>query len=297
MDFTTDLPALTGRIAIVTGASAGIGLATARALAQAGAQVVFAVRDTDKGRAAARTIAGETEVRRLDLADLESVRAYAADWQGPIDLLINNAGVWAPDLRHTVDGFELQFGTNHLGPFALTNLLLEHVTGRVVTLSSMAERSGRIDFDDLGYERQPYRPSPAYNRSKLANLLFTAELQRRLDRAGSSVRALAAHPGFVASDIYRTSGRLTRAFVRLLAQSPEDGALPVLHAAVADLPGGSFTGPSRMVHMRGAPELINRSATAKDPTLAARLWSVSELLTKTRFPLAESNSERPSSIA
>jgi NAD(P)-dependent dehydrogenase (short-subunit alcohol dehydrogenase family) len=225
-------------------------------------------------------------VRRLDLADLSSVRAFADAWVGPIDLLINNAGISVPDRRRTADGFELQFGTNHLGPFALTNLLLEHVEGRVVTLSSQAERMGRLDLDDPGDERRPYRETRAYNRSKLANLLFTAELQRRLDAAGSKVRAPAAHPGLVRSEIYAQSGPATRLMVRLAGQSPERGALPVLYAAVADLPGDSFTGPSRLAHMRGAPELINRSTAARDEQLAARLWALSERLTGTRFPLA-----------
>ncbi|WP_324913850.1 oxidoreductase [Actinophytocola sp.] len=285
MKFTTaDLPDLTGRTAIVTGANSGVGLATARALGGAGARVVFAVRDVEKGRAAAGTTPGETEVRELDLADLGSVRAFAAHWREPIDLLINNAGVSVPDLRRTADGFELQFATNHLGPFALTNLLIEHVTGRVVTVSSQAERVGRIDFDDPHDEHHPYQPARAYNRSKLANLLFTAELQRRLDQAGSTVLAQAAHPGFVATQIYAGSGRLAKLLVRLVAQTPEQGALPVLYAAVADLPGNSFTGPSYLAHMRGAPELIKRSATAGDPAVATRLWSLSERLTNTRFP-------------
>jgi NAD(P)-dependent dehydrogenase (short-subunit alcohol dehydrogenase family) len=187
-----------------------------------------------------------------------------------------------PEPRRTADGFELQFGTNHLGPFALTNLLLEHVTGRVVTLSSQAERQGRIDldFDD---RRRPYKQSRAYNRSKPANLLFTAELQRRLRRAGSDVPAQAAHPGFVETAIYAGTVVVGRLFVRALAQSPEMDALPVLFAAVADLPGDSFTGPSRFAHMRGAPVLINRSAAAADLAAAARLWSLSEQLTGTRF--------------
>jgi NAD(P)-dependent dehydrogenase (short-subunit alcohol dehydrogenase family) len=286
-DFATaDLPDLNGRTAIVTGANSGIGLATARALAHAGARVVLAVRDTDKGKAAAGTITGDTEVRRLDLADLSSVRAFAAAWHEPIDLLINNAGLSVPELRRTADGFELQFGTNHLGPFALTNLLIEHVSGRVVTLSSQAERMGRLDLDDLGYEHRPYLQGQAYGRSKLANLLFTAELQRRLDAAGSKVRAMAAHPGLVRSAIYAESGAMTKIIYRLMGQSTEQGALPVLYAAVADLPGDSFTGPSHFAHMRGAPELINRSATARDEQLAARLWSRSEQLTGTHFPLS-----------
>src|SRR3984893_6981525 len=157
---TVDIPDLNGRSVIVTGSNSGIGRAAARALADAGARVVLAVRDVDKGQAAAATMPGETDVRRLDLASLASVRAFAASWQGDIDLLINNAGVMIPPLSRTADGFELQFGTNHLGHFALTNLLLPHVAvaGRVVTVSSDAHRGGAIDFDDLNWERKRYRP-------------------------------------------------------------------------------------------------------------------------------------------
>lgn len=281
---TLPLPDLTGRTAIVTGANSGVGLATARALAGAGARVVFAVRHAAKGHAAAGQTPGETEVRTVDLADLDSVRAFAAGWSGPIDLLINNAGISVPALTRTAEGYELQFATNHLGPFALTNLLLPHLTGRVVTVSSQAERIGRIDLDDPHDERRPYQQTAAYNRSKLANLLFTAELQRRLTDAGSPVLAQAAHPGFVATEIYQQSTGAAKLLVRLLAQSPGQGALPVLYAAVADVPGNSFAGPSRLAHMRGDPQLINRSATARDPELARRLWTLSEQLTGVRFP-------------
>lgn len=276
---------MTGKTVIVTGANSGVGLATARTLAGVGARVVFAVRSTEKGRAAASTTPGKTEVRALDLASIQSVRAFAADWEGPIDLLINNAAAPPPAVRRrTADGFELQFGTDHLGHFALTNLLIEHVVDRVVTLSSQAERFARIDFNDLGWENR-YNGTRAYGRAKLANILFSAELQRRLAAAGSAVRAEAAHPGFVATPIYRESGSASKLMVRLMAQSPEQGALPVLYAAVADIPGDSFAGPSRFMHMRGAPELIARSAAARDVALAGRLWTVSEQLTGVAWPL------------
>src|SRR5229473_6973336 len=193
---TTDIPDMTGRSVVVTGANSGIGRSAATALAGAGARVVLAVRDTNKGQDAAATMPGETEVRPLNLASLTSIREFAEGWDGDLDLLINNAGVMAPPLTRTTDGFELQFGTNHLGHFALTNLLLEHVTGRVVTVSSTGHRMGSIDFDDLNSERKPYRAWRAYGQSKLANLLFTAELQRRLTAAGSDVLATAAHPGY-----------------------------------------------------------------------------------------------------
>ena len=186
-DWTTDrMPNLTGKTIIVTGANSGIGLEAARVFAAKGAHVVFAVRDETKGRDAAATVAGSTEVRPLDLADLASVRAFAEDWSGDIHVLVNNAGVLVPPFGHTKDGFELQFGTNHLGHFALTNLLLPHITGRVVTVASGAHRSGTIDFDDLNWATRRYGGgSGAYEQSKLANLLFTLELQRRLDASGS----------------------------------------------------------------------------------------------------------------
>jgi NAD(P)-dependent dehydrogenase (short-subunit alcohol dehydrogenase family) len=285
-----DIPDLSGKSAVVTGSSSGIGLAVAKALAGSGADVVLAVRNAPKGKAAAAGISGRTTVRELDLASLNSIRAFADGWDGEIDLLINNAGASANELSRTVDGFELQFGTNHLGHFALTNLLLERITGRVVTLGSQAERMGKIDLDDPNFEHRDYSRSRAYNQSKLANILFTAELQRRLTAAGSSVLALTAHPGFVASAIYSDAGPLTKTLVRLLAQGPDQGALPVLYAAAADLPGDSFTGPEHLMHMRGGAELIKRSKAAEDAQLAKRLWSLSEDLTDTRFPLGESHS-------
>lgn len=279
-------PDLTDKTVIVTGANSGIGLATAKALAGYGARVVLAVRNAAKGMAAAAATPGPTEVRQLDLADLASIRRFADDWQEPIHLLINNAGISSPEFERTVDGFELQFGTNHLGPFALTNLLLPHVTGRVVSVSSQAERMGRINFDDLDGEHTRYKQSSAYATSKLANLLFSSELQRRLNAAGSKVLAVTAHPGFVATNIYdRASGLGTKLMLRLLAQSPEDGALPVLHAATGDVPGDSFIGPEHWLHMRGGAEPIGRSKTARDPQVARRLWDVSEKLTGVSFRL------------
>jgi NAD(P)-dependent dehydrogenase (short-subunit alcohol dehydrogenase family) len=279
------IPDLTGKTAIVTGASGGIGASVTRTLAAHGARLVLAVRDIGKGEAVAAGLAGSPEVRRLDLADLSSVRAFAGAWAGPIDLLINNAGVYSQDLRRTRDGFELQFGTNHLGHFALTALLWDHLAGRVVTVSSQAERSARLDFDDLQWERRPYKALQAYNDSKLANLLFTGALQRRLSAAGSPVLALAAHPGLVDTSIYAGyDSAVGSLMVRLLAQDADHGALPVLYAAVGGLPGGSFTGPEHLAHMRGGAQVIKRSKTARDPALADRLWAVSEELTSTSVP-------------
>jgi NAD(P)-dependent dehydrogenase (short-subunit alcohol dehydrogenase family) len=287
---TNDIPDLTGRSAIVTGANSGIGRAAARALAGAGARVVLAVRDTDKGKTAAATMSGETDVRRLDLASLASIREFAAAWENDLDLLINNAGVMVPPLTRTTDGFELQFGTNHLGHFALTNLLLDKITGRVVTVSSTGHRFGEIDFDDLNWERRPYRRWRAYGQSKLANLLFTSELQRRLTAARSTVLATAAHPGYAATNLQFNSGRRVQDIAsavgnRLFGQSEDGGALPTLYAATADIPGDSFAGPGGFMEQRGAPKLVGRTDAAKDAEVAHRLWEVSEELTGVRFPL------------
>jgi NAD(P)-dependent dehydrogenase (short-subunit alcohol dehydrogenase family) len=282
---TSPLPDLTGKTVVVTGATSGIGLATARALGGAGARVVLAVRNAAKGADVATSIAGEPVVRHLDLADLASIRRFADGWEGPISVLVNNAGVSSPGLERTVDGFELQFGTNHLGPFALTNLLLPHITGRVVSLSSQAERMAKLDLDDLNWSRTPYRESRAYAASKLANVVFTGELQRRLTAAGSPIKAAAAHPGFVRTNMTGQTTGLGQVMTRLLSQSPEDGALPVLLAATGDIPGDSFTGPERFMHMRTGAELIGRSKQARDPSLAARLWAESERMTGVSFPL------------
>ncbi|MFB8247424.1 oxidoreductase [Streptomyces sp. NPDC055952] len=285
------LPDLSGRTAVVTGANSGIGLTTAEALARAGAHVVLAVRDTERGRAAAATVRGSTEVRRLDLADLSSVRAFAEAWREPLHLLVNNAGVMMLPRQRTKDGFEMQFGTNHLGHFALTNLLLPHVTGRVVTVSSGAHRWGRarIEFDDLDLTSR-YTPQRAYAQSKLANLLFTLELQRRLTASGSTVRALAAHPGYAATNLQNgTANPVARALLRVgnrfFAQDDRAGALPTLYAATQDLPGASYVGPDGFGEMRGGPTLVGRSRAAGDPLTARRLWTVSEELTGTRYPL------------
>jgi NAD(P)-dependent dehydrogenase (short-subunit alcohol dehydrogenase family) len=285
---TADIPPQTGRTAVVTGANSGLGLETARALAAAGARVVLAVRDPARGERAAAGLTGDVEVRQLDLADLASVRAFAAAWTGPLDVLVDNAGIMHVPAGRTADGFELQFGTNHLGHFALTCLLLPHVTDRVVTVSSFLHHRGRIDLDDLNWERRRYSPEGAYAQSKLANLLFTLELQRRLTAAGSPVRATAAHPGWAATNLQGKSGnRLKDAATavgnRVIATSSAQGALPVLMAATADLPGGSFTGPSGRL-WRGAPTLDGRSPAASDGELARRLWAASAGLTGTDLP-------------
>jgi NAD(P)-dependent dehydrogenase (short-subunit alcohol dehydrogenase family) len=285
-----DLPRQDGRTFVVTGANSGIGLAAARELGRAGARVVLAVRDPARGEQAAATIEGDTEVRRLDLADLASVRESADDWDGPIDVLVNNAGVMATPERRTRDGFELQIGTNHLGHFALTNLLLPHVTDRVVTVSSGAHRAGSIRLDDLNWERGGYHRWRAYGQSKLANLLFTLELQRRLAEAGSDLRAVAAHPGWAATNLQDHTGSAIQGALlalgnRLISQTDEMGALPTLYAATQDIPGGSYVGPDGFAEQRGHPRLVARSRAASDEEIARRLWELSEELTGTSFPL------------
>jgi NAD(P)-dependent dehydrogenase (short-subunit alcohol dehydrogenase family) len=287
-----DLPDLTGRTVIITGANSGLGLATARALGGVGARVVLAVRDPERGRTAAASVPGSSEVRRLDLADLSSVRAFAEDWDGDVDILINNAGVMMIPEGTTADGFERQFGTNHLGHFALTNLLLPKIKDRVVTLSSGAHRwdRGRMYLDNPNLTGN-YSPTRAYAQSKMSNLLFTSELQRRLTAVGSPVRAYAAHPGYAATSLQSHSAsrfaRVAMGFGNVVfAQSAEAGARPTLYAATRDLPGDSFVGPDGIGEMRGAPKLVDRLAAARDAETAARLWTLSEELTGVGFPLA-----------
>jgi NAD(P)-dependent dehydrogenase (short-subunit alcohol dehydrogenase family) len=285
------IPDQTGRVAIVTGANSGIGYQSALALAKKGATVVLAVRDEAKGRNAMEQIKEEqpgarVEVMKLDLASLESVRAFAAAFKQRherLDLLVNNAGVMMPPTRSsTADGFELQLGTNHIGHFALTGLLLELLTStpgsRVVNVSSAAHRWGGIDFDDLQWEKRRYKRMASYGQSKVANLLFTYELQRRLQAAGAETRALAAHPGWTATNLQRTSG-LFRALNPLFAMKPWQGALPTLYAATADdASGGQYYGPDGLGEMRGYPRPVGSSPASRDLETAARLWQISEQL-------------------
>jgi NAD(P)-dependent dehydrogenase (short-subunit alcohol dehydrogenase family) len=210
-----------------------------------------------------------------------------------VHTLINNAGLMIPPLGRTADGFELQFGTNHLGHFALTNLLLPQITGRVVTVSSGAHVQARsLDFDDLSWDRRRYQPAAAYAQSKVANLLFTAELQRMLDQVESPVLSLAAHPGWATTNLTRhdrgsgLGSRARQMMNRLMSQSEEGGALPILYAATEDLVGNSYVGPNGFMQARGNPTLTTRSKLAQDPAVARRLWAVSETMTGVTFPLA-----------
>lgn len=286
-----DIPDQSGRTVVVTGANSGIGLVAARELARAGAHLVLAVRDTDKGRVAAAGMPGTSEVRSLDLADLGSVRAFAQELEGPVDVLVNNAGVMALPERRTKDGFEMQLGTNHLGHFALTGLLMERIRDRVVTLSSLMHRMGKINFDDLQSERK-YRAWPAYGQSKLANLIFAFELDRRLRAAGSDVRSVAAHPGYASTNL-QTAGPemsgsrigvlLQRVNNVVLAQSAEQGALSTLFAATQDIPSGAYVGPDGPFEARGHPHLVSGNGRSQDPETARRLWEQSERLTGVTF--------------
>ncbi len=304
-----DIPDLTGRRAVVTGANSGLGLHTALELARHGAEVILAVRDLDRGEVARAQIAeaarsgGSALLRQLDLADLTSVRTFADEILRSgtrLDLLVNNAGVMAIPRRLSVDGYELQFATNHLGHMALTLRLLPALrrsgsgstAARVVTVSSGAHRMGRITLEDLMGEHD-YRPWRAYGQSKLANLLFTFELQRRLDTHRLPVAAYAAHPGFAATNLQSVApamkgsalgGLMARLGNSLLAQPAETGALPTLYAAtVPGLPPGAYIGPDGFLEQRGYPKIVSCTDAARDESMASRLWAVSEELIGLRF--------------
>jgi NAD(P)-dependent dehydrogenase (short-subunit alcohol dehydrogenase family) len=298
------IPDQSGRIAIITGANSGLGLVTARELARHGARVVLACRNTSKGAQAIEQIraevpAAELELAPLDLGALDSVSAFAQsirDGAGRdgIDLLINNAGVMASPRRETADGFELQIGTNHLGHFALTarliDLLQQRSGSRVVTLASGAHKMGKISFEDLQGERRYMRWS-AYGQSKLANLLFALELDRRLRAAGADTISLAAHPGYAATNLQSAAAPIAdRLLMRVsnlvMAQSAEMGALPQLYAATApDAQGGTYIGPDGIGEFRGHPQIAKPSGAARDEQTAKRLWEVSEQLTGVGFAL------------
>ncbi|MDT5242507.1 MAG: hypothetical protein QOD97_4705 [Mycobacterium sp.] len=294
-----DVPDQTGRVAIVTGSNTGLGYDTAQALAAHGAKVVLAVRDTDKGNAAAARIVGtsptaDVAVQPLDLGSLQSIRTSAEELKAAyprIDLLINNAGVMYPSPRQTTkDGYELQFGTNHLGHFALTGLLLENLLpvdgSRVVTVSSVGHRVlAKIHFDDLQWERS-YNRVAAYGQSKLANLLFTYELQRRLGGHNEPTVAVAAHPGLSDTELARHMPSVLVPVVRLMSQSPAMGALPTLRAATDPaVQGGQYYGPDGIGESRGHPKVVKSSAQSHDQDIQGRLWTVSEELTGVSYPL------------
>jgi NAD(P)-dependent dehydrogenase (short-subunit alcohol dehydrogenase family) len=289
---TTNMADQSGKTVIVTGANSGLGLVTATELARVGARVILACRNTDAGAKAAAGMSGDVEVRALDLADLDSVRTFAASIDQPIDILINNAGVMATPQKKTAQGFELQFGTNHLGHFALTGQLLDRLreapSPRVTVLSSMAHTMGKIDFDDLQSE-QKYGRWEAYGQSKLANLMFAYEFARRAKAAGSPIVVTAAHPGYAATKLQsKTESFMDRVMAvgnAVLAQSAEAGALPTLYAATEDIPSGSYVGPDGFMQQRGKPKLVGSTPASKDEAAAKRLWDISEELTGVTFQL------------
>jgi NAD(P)-dependent dehydrogenase (short-subunit alcohol dehydrogenase family) len=300
---TNSIPDQTGRTLIVTGANSGLGYETTKELARRGAHVIMAVRNEAKGREALATLRAaqpdaSLELRRLDLADLDSVRAFAESIisdQVPVHVLINNAGIMMPPRSLTKQGFESQFGANHLGHFALTALLLDTVKaadeGRVVTVSSMVHKGGGIHFDDLTGDRA-YSPSAFYSQSKFANVLFGLELDRRLRAGGLPVKSILAHPGYSSTNLVSTGPTGLRGLVMkyatpILAQSASMGALPQLYAATdPNAQSGQFIGPDRMGESRGYPTLVQPVGTAKDPETAAWLWQRSEELTGVQFALA-----------
>jgi NAD(P)-dependent dehydrogenase (short-subunit alcohol dehydrogenase family) len=295
---TADIPEQTGRVAVITGANTGLGYETAAALAAKGAHVVLAVRDLDKGKTAANLITqhdpgASVGLQELDLTSLDSIRAAAEQLRSDhdhIDLLINNAGVMFTPKSTTKDGFELQFGTNHLGHFAITGLLLDRVLAvpgsRVVTVSSIGHRAGRLRFDDLQWKRG-YSRTGAYGRSKLANLLFTYEMQRRL--TGTNTIAVAAHPGASRTELVRhtpPSLRVVTGLFELISQDAAMGALPTLRAATdPGVLGGQYFGPGGFAEQRGYPKVVASNARSHDVELQQRLWAVSEELTGVRCPV------------
>jgi NAD(P)-dependent dehydrogenase (short-subunit alcohol dehydrogenase family) len=292
-----EIPDQTGRVAIVTGANGGLGYVTSRELARHGARVVVCSRDDVRGKeAVARLIAdvpaADVELRSLDMADLASIRTFADGIQASypaIDLLVNNAGVMAIPRKETADGFEMQFGTNHLGHFALTGLLLPLLVNqpgaRVVTVSSNAHKPGKLDFDDIMHERS-YRRWRVYSDSKLANLLFAFELQRRLAAVDAPSISVAAHPGTAATNLVKPGAgnpikRIVMTYgVRMIGQSEAQGALPQLYAATApEVRGGEYFGPNGIAENRGYPKKVDSTAASKDTDTAAQLWTLSEELT------------------
>ena len=279
-----DMPDLTGHTIMITGASSGIGLSAARELGRAGARVVLAVRNPVKGRQAAREVPGITEVVDLDVANLASIRALADRWSEPISVLINNAGVMQLPLTRSPDGFEMQAATNFLGPFALTNLLLPHIAGRVVTLSTELHRLGHLRLDDLSWQQRKYSRTAAYNDSKLCVTMFALELDRRLKAAGSPVRSVLAHPGIATTNLVAHVGGLQGMVNRLtgfLGNDADTGALATLYAATQDIPGGSYVGPDGLGGIRGYPKVGRVSAKAADTADARRLWAAAVDLTGT----------------
>jgi NAD(P)-dependent dehydrogenase (short-subunit alcohol dehydrogenase family) len=273
------MPDQTGRTIVITGAGSGIGLVAARELGRAGARVVLAVRDVRKAGRAIAGLPGDFELRRLDVADLDSVRAFAGEWSGDLDVLVNNAGVMDVPATRTVQGLDLQTATNYFGPFVLTNLLLPHLTDRVVTVSSQLHRFGKVNLDDLDWRSRKYNGMAAYESSKLAAVLFSLELQRRLDAAGRPVRSILAHPGIASTTLAAHSRSNFFNRLTFMINDVEHGALPILYATTQDVPGNAYVGPDGFGSIKGYPAVRRQSRTGLDTDLAARLWETTTALT------------------
>ena len=270
---STDLPDMTCRTVVVTGASSGIGLIAAREMVRVGAHVILAVRNESKGHRVAAEFPGSVEVRRLDVSDLSSVRTFAREWSGPLDVLVNNAGVMDIPAARTGEGLDVQTATNSFGPFLLTSLLLPYVSDRVVWVTSQLHRLAHLNVDDLNWERRPYKSLDAYNDSKLHLVLYSLELQRRLDADGAGIRSVLAHPGIATTALaaHSSSNAINR--FPFLLNDPEHGALPTLFAATQDVRGNAYVGPRGPGGIKGHPAVRKRGRSGLDTAAATSLWA------------------------
>jgi NAD(P)-dependent dehydrogenase (short-subunit alcohol dehydrogenase family) len=272
------MPDMTGRTVVVTGATSGIGLVAAREFARAGAHTVLAVRDLDKGAAVAAEIGGKVSIEHLDVSDLSSTRAFGDRWTRPLDILVNNAGVMDVPAQRTADGIDLQTATNAIGPFALTTALLPHITDRVVWVTSQLHRLATAHPEDLAWRHRSYNQMAAYQESKLAVVLFSLELQRRLENANSPVRSALAHPGIARTALAAHSSSNAINHVPFLLNDAECGALPTLFAATEDLPGNAYVGPRGLGSIKGHPKVRKPGAKGRDADLARQVWQAAEQL-------------------
>lgn len=273
------MPSMNGKTVVITGAGGGLGLLATRELGRAGAHVVLAVRNIPKAQRAVAGMRGDFEFRELDVSDMDSVRSFAQDYTGNIDVLLNNAGVANIEPARTAQGLNLEMATNYFGPFLLTNLLLPQLTDRVVMVSSQLHRFGRLKIDDLDWRTRKHNGLAVYEASKLAVVLFSLELQRRLTASGSRIRSVVAHPGVARTGLNSHSWLRVVDKMPFLVQDAEPGVLPLLYAATQDVPGNAYVGPDGLFSFTGYPLIRKPSRTAQDPALAKRLWEASVALT------------------